>query len=368
MDNSYTMLGAEFSLYSGKVRAYLRYKAIPFEEVTATSAVYRDIIVPKTGVRYMPVVLTPEHQAVQDTTDIIDFLEPRFPKAPIYPTTPCQRLCALLFELYGDEWLLVPAMHYRWAYNRDFVVQEFAGLQTDYDDPAQRLAAAQKAIDYFSGSLPYLGVTDQTKKLVENSYEGFLSEFDRHLADHPFLLGSRPSIGDFGLIGPLYAHLYRDPYSGNLMRRVAPRVADWVQRMIDPKPLQGEFLADDEVPETLQPLLQRLFSEYLPILKDTVGRLEQWLAANSDSEIPRVIGQHEFELAGVREKRCIYPYAQWMLQRVLDHYQQAEPDAQASMNSWLNSMSLNDLLSITVRSRVERENNKLVRGRGTHER
>ena len=114
MSQPYIFYGAEVSLYSGKVRAYLRYKAIPYEERLSTLAVYRQIIVPKIGRPIIPVVLTPEGEYLQDTTVIIDALEPRFPDHPVYPDTPAQRLVALLLELYGDEWLVMPAMHFRW--------------------------------------------------------------------------------------------------------------------------------------------------------------------------------------------------------------------------------------------------------------
>jgi hypothetical protein len=80
----------------------------------------------------------------------------RFPANPIYPATPCQRLVSLLFEVptyagvvcrvvfcracgsgsrhrlrgtqvYADEWLVIPAMHYRWSFpeNLDFIYREF---------------------------------------------------------------------------------------------------------------------------------------------------------------------------------------------------------------------------------------------------
>ena len=47
----YQLLGAEASYYTGKVRAYLRWKGIPFREVLSTRSVFADIIVPRTGVR-----------------------------------------------------------------------------------------------------------------------------------------------------------------------------------------------------------------------------------------------------------------------------------------------------------------------------
>eukprot|EP00959_Pyramimonas_sp_CCMP1952_P409564 8583323-Pyramimonas_sp.AAC.2 len=40
---------------------------------------------------------------------------------------------------------------------------------------------------------------------------------------------SRPSLGDVALMGPFYAHLYRDPVPGHLMKTRAPLVARWVR-------------------------------------------------------------------------------------------------------------------------------------------
>ena len=44
-----TLYGAEVSYFTGKVRAYLRWAAIPFEEVLSTADVYRQVIVPAVG-------------------------------------------------------------------------------------------------------------------------------------------------------------------------------------------------------------------------------------------------------------------------------------------------------------------------------
>jgi len=126
--HAFTHYGADFSMYSGKTRSYLRYKGIPFEEQLATAKVYRKILIPNTGVAMIPVLETPEGEFIQDTTAIIDSLEKRFGRS-VYPATPKQRLVALLLmELYADEWLLIPAMHFRWSFpriNRKFIYGEF---------------------------------------------------------------------------------------------------------------------------------------------------------------------------------------------------------------------------------------------------
>ena len=46
-----------------------------------------------------------------------------------------------------------------------------------------------------------------------------------------YLLGGRPCLADFAFMGPMYAHLYRDPYPSVIMKNVSPRVAEWVERM-----------------------------------------------------------------------------------------------------------------------------------------
>lgn len=182
----------------------------------------------------------------------------------------------------------------------------------------------------------YFGIGRPMHAAVERSYEGFLDEFNAHLAHYPFLLGSRPSIGDFGLIGPLYAHLYRDPCPGKLMRERAPNVARWVERMQQPEPLSGDFLANDEIPATLLPILARMFREQGPALCDTVRAVAQWCAGHPDADrLPRVIGSHSFHLEGSSNVRTIQPYAQWMFQRPLQYYQQLPAAERERIDPWL---------------------------------
>ncbi|MBK6559245.1 MAG: glutathione S-transferase C-terminal domain-containing protein [Comamonadaceae bacterium] len=38
-----------------------------------------------------------------------------------------------------------------------------------------------------------------------------LDLLDAHFAQHRFLFGERPTLGDFGLVGSMYGHLGRDP-------------------------------------------------------------------------------------------------------------------------------------------------------------
>lgn len=352
MAEPYIHYADEVSLYSGKTRAYLRYKNISFREVTPTMEVYREVIVPAVKRPIIPLVGTPEGQLLQDTTVIIDALEQRHTDCPIYPPGPQQRLAALLLELFGDEWLVMPAMHYRWQYKRQnlrFILNEFGGmLKPGWPKLLHPVAGVAPAVMFGNMYKDYFGLRRGMHQAVEESYLGFLDEFNNHLAEHDFLFGSRPSIGDFGLIGPLYAHLYRDPAPGKLMKQRAPQVARWVERMQHPEPLSGEFLADDQVPETLMPILARQVREQFPVLADTVRRVGEWAIAHPDKRYPpRTLGSHRYTLQGRSAERKVQPYVQWMLQRPLRHYQTLPPEQKAKADRWLAPIGAIDTLSIS---------------------
>lgn len=320
---AYTLYGSEHSLYTGKARAYMRYKDLDWEERVATREVYRNTILPNIGAPIIPVLATATGEYVQDTTDIIDFLEARHPQASVYPVAPVQRLVALLLELYGDEWLIIPAMHYRWSVldqQYEFVMSEFGKLSNPGASYEEQIAIGEKTSRPFRGMVPALGITEETIPGIEAAYLAFLEQLNTHFARFDFLLGSRPSIGDFGFIGPLYAHLGRDPVPKALMQDRAPHVYAWVERMNKPLPLSGEYLAGDEIPDTLLPILATLCRDQLPDVLDVIEHNSAWLEANVGGSIPRFLGMHPFTFGTATGERCISSYAQWLFQRPWSHY------------------------------------------------
>ena len=353
---AYKLYGAAISLYTGKARAYLRYRNVPYVEEPGDPEIFERV-----GFRMIPVLHTPDDELIQDTTVIIDHLEATFAGPSVYPDGPVQRLIALLFEVYGDEWLVIPAMHYRWAYNLDFILEEFGKMRLpDASPEAQRELGAEISAP-FRGSLPFLGITDDTIAGIESAYETLLRQLNEHFADHQFLLGSRPSIGDYGLMGPLYAHNYRDPWSGDQMRRIAPNVARWVGSMNTPAPNSGRFLANDEVPRTLLPLLEVMFAESMPALFATLDANAAWIDANPDAEeLPRAVGEHEFTIGGMRGTRMIRAYSQWMLQRPLNHYQSLTGKHRERADRLLDSVGGTRWMQSVIRRPVTRRNNKLA--------
>jgi glutathione S-transferase len=362
MTDKHILYAAEFSLYSGKARSYLRYKRIPFDEVLSSLSVYKNTIVPKTGVRFIPVVRTPDNRYLQDTSHISDTLETDFPQRPVLPGGPCQRLASLLLELYGDDWLLIPAMHYRWNHdNFPFIFDEFGRTLFPRWPGFVRRILGKRIGSRFRGFLPALGITTTNRTAIEAWFEkDFLPSLNRHFETHDFLLGGHPTIGDFGFVGPLYAHLSRDPDPGTLMRRDAPAVCAWIERMNQSGGHYGELLVNDEVPETLSTIFERMFNEHWPVLASTALKLQQWAQENDSAAVPRRIGEHQFSINGVTATRAVLPYSIWKMQRPLDYYRSLSGNAKIEVDRFLQGVGGLEALQFELPQRVTRVNNILT--------
>ena len=356
------LYGSKFSLYTGKVRSYLIQKGIPFEEITSTLKVYKNFIIPRTGVRYVPVIQTDNDEVIQDTSDIIDCLELAYPENSIYPVTSKQKLVSLLLEVYGDEWLVIPAMHYRWNYprlNGRFINGEFGRLVMPRAPKLIQRFLGKKLGRKFNAFVPGLGISEKNIAVIERSYEQLLRDLNAHFAQHDYLLGGKPTIGDFGFIGPLYAHLYRDPAPRALMQKVAPNVCAWVERMNKPNLSKVDLPSDDTVPATLTPILQRMAKEHLPVLNDTNRLLAEWRKANPMAdEVDRFIGKHDFKIDGVSGQRLVLPYSLWMLQRPMSVYRSLENTDE--IDGYFRSIGFTEFQQIELHNPLKRQNNKLM--------
>lgn len=356
---SATMFGAAPSLFSGKARSYLDWKGVAYTEELPVHPVFTGEVVPKVGRPVIPVIRLEDGTLLQDTTVIIDHFEAATKGPSIYPDTPRQRLAALLLECFGDEWLVIPAMHYRWHYNEEWVYGEFGKTALPDGTPEEQYEAGKKRGQMFKGFVPMLGITEATIPAIEASYEALLADLDAHFAAHDFLFGTRPSIGDYGLIGPLYAHNYRDPKSGEMMKRLAPNVARWVERIIAPKPLSGEFLVGDAIPETLMPVLSRMMSEHIPYLENVAALLGDWAKDNEGQEVPRAVGFTNFKIEGVSGERAALPFSLWMLQRALDYLASLVGEARLEAEAMLLECGGEALVSFQMPVRLTFEDFKI---------
>jgi len=379
-DHSYIMYGSPPSLYSGKVRSYLRKKGLSYSERLTCHPDYFAKIMPAVGRYIIPVIECADGTIVQDTSEIIDFLETRHSGPSVYPESPKQKVAALILELFGDEGMLRPAMHYRWNFdddNDDFVSLEFGRFMVPTAPDADAKAFAKPVKAQMSGLLPVLGVTAATIPAIEAGYADLLTALDAHFLTHPYLLGGRPTIADYGLYAPLYAHLSRDPAPSLLMKKTANRVWRWVERMTAPDLDKPEFpdmpdalLAQDEIPETLANILKLVASDYLPEIVSLVDYINHYISENAPTEgapiitdpAKRSLGGFHTIIRGTDHRLAARHYSIWMLQRVQDAYCELSDTDQSDVETMLEAVGLTALISSKCARRIERINHTEVWG------
>jgi glutathione S-transferase len=270
MANVYRIFGAELSPYSVKVRSYFRYKGIPHRwivrNVDSTAEYQKYAKLP-----IVPLVVTPEDTGIQDSTPIIERLEPLFPQPSIHPSDPVAAFVSVLLEEFGDEWGNKWMFHYRWAREVDQIccAGRIARMMMPTADEAQFSVAAANVRERMVARVWFVGSNPQTAPQIEASFGDTIGILETHLANRAYLFGARPSFGDFAMWGQLY-NLWTDPTPGAIIEGRAPNMLAWIHRMLWPR-AEGEFETWASLEPTLMPLLQR-----------QVGRLFMpWTAANA---------------------------------------------------------------------------------------
>lgn len=372
----YRLFGMPGSLYTAKARSYLIKQQIDFEEAIPADPEW-PAITKAIGRWIIPVLVTPTGEIIQDGTAIIDHVEAAgLARASAYPATPVHRAVSLIFELFGGEGLLRPAMHYRWdfdAENLDFLRTDFVAALMPGATGDVRDAVFGAASGRMRKAKTAFGVSPETAPTIEASYEAFLALLDAHFARHPYLLGGRPTIGDYGLIAPLYPHLARDPYPATMMKTRFYWVWRWVERMnasralLDGLSADEQLQPDDAVPDTLVALLRYIADDFLPELVAHVAFANRWIDDHPDLQtgtngLPdpgtRAIGMASFDWRGHTISTMVMPYRFYLLQRV----RAAIADAGAPMGVLLANTGLHALADLKTHRRVERIGNLEVWG------
>ncbi len=319
-----TVYGPEVSYFTGKLEAVLRFMELPYRPVAAGPA---DLAGP-TGVAQVPGMQLADGRWLTDTTPIIAWLDERYPDAAVIPRDPVVAFFSRLLEDYADEWLWRPAMHYRWdypegAYHLSRILVDEAARHIPLPAFVKRPLIRNRQRSLFTKGD---GVTPATWNHVEKIYLDSLAQFDAILKTRPYLLGTRPSLADFGFFGPMFRHFAMDPPSARIMRETAPAVFEWVARVWNAQSsvTGGELLV--QTPDDWGPILDTIGSGYLPYL---CANAEAWKAGRSHFDV-------DIEDAPYRHIRTA-PYRVWCLEELRRHFNALSDPEQATARTRLEA-------------------------------
>ena len=318
------LYGSRVSYYTGKLEAYLRYKGIAYT-LHGTPYDRAKELKEKVGAVQMPIVDREDGRWMSDTTPILFELEKEYPDNSIMPDDPVVGFIARLIEDYADEWLWRSAMHYRWSYpySRELLSNI---LVDEISVPVRaprfilRRMIRRRQVKYFTKKD---GVTPSTWDHVEQGYFNALDGMTRVLEKRPYMLGSKPSLADFGLMAPMFRHFSQDPDPEEIMRTRAPLVYEWVARMWSAdEPEGGGFIS--EVDDVFQPLLKEVCETHLEQLTSNAAAF-----AKGDKTF-------EMDVQGCRYRDLsVSRYRVYCLECLRESFAGLDPNAQAKVRELL---------------------------------
>lgn len=363
-----TLYGVSHSMYTGRARSYLIKADIPYRERAPNTRHYMNTVLPRAGGRFsMPTLELADGTVIRDSGAISDYFEEDSGHT-FSPVTPKQRIVSRLFDVIGAEGLMRPAMHYRWNFDAENLELIMFHMNMIAPPGDTRLEMAGNIAAQMRKATVNMGVIPETQGFVEALYAEQLAALNSHFAAHPYLLGARPCMGDFGLMSPLFGHLGRDPKPLSMMLARGVGVFRWLERMnrrdadlvgFDCK--DETYLDDDEIPETLMDLLRIMAQDFVPETLAAAAVINNWIAEQdelpSGTQCLRGVGFAEFDVNGTTISALAQPYRFYLLKRVQDEYAALCAADKAAVDAMLAACSMKPLLDATLSRDVVLQNN-----------
>jgi glutathione S-transferase len=215
------------SPFSDKVRRALAYKNLPFEihevdRAAAAAGTYRHV----SAIGKFPAIDHGGH-CVQDSTDIIEYLDEKFPGRPLLPANHRDRGLAHAIEEWADESLYFYEMTIRltWEHNLERGLDEFA--QSMPGLPRDQLR--KMIIDGVTALTSAQGVGRKSRETVIRDVERHMAALDAMLHGRDWLVGDALSVADLAVIAQLHALLFADEACEAL--DCTGRVKAWMARV-----------------------------------------------------------------------------------------------------------------------------------------
>lgn len=308
MDKTYTLYTMDNSPYSDKIRALLNYKCIPFTEITENLEIRFSVLQARTGRTMVPVIITPDDEALNDSTPMAAFLEERHAQPPTRwneaSDTDAMGMDALamLLEDYADEWLVRIMLCSRWYHEADSQ-QNAVIIATGMSHGLYGIDYQQVAKDFPPGiisTVPRMGATPENAEGWYAMVPRILGEMATALQSSDYLSGDSAHLLDFAFYGMLN-QMRRDP-SGCVWLAEGPEaVAAWLARLEERIKTAGKEAGgprDDA--EALVPLVAEAASTYFRMA------VANALAVESESKEPvhaTLTDGFEFEAAPAKYNR-----------------------------------------------------------------
>ncbi|EPS44773.1 hypothetical protein H072_1202 [Dactylellina haptotyla CBS 200.50] len=376
-NTQYILIGADQSMFTQKVRAYLRNNAIPFQDIASDVKIFKTVVLPNAPYPLIPNLMvvsqdTKKFQVIQDSKVIMDYIQ----KMHGLPESvgAKRQFADTLFEMVLDDFFFLHILNWRWGRPSQ---QKY--LEYTFGDSSQPFEVAcntgARVLNLVGGRTSTLGLTEKTMPVFNEQLSVFLDMLTQHLETYQFLLGNELTRADYSLYGHLAAGLLRDPAPYEWLTSTYPVVHAYVQRVaglsvqwgskdVVQVEIKGDTLVScnttmginrggadvektDTVPEGSTKLTALVMRDYITVLGPSVQATIEFLKrqeGKGEVVVPRGLKPEftfEFTLHGkdgkaVKEMRAVTTHCVYMLQRLLDTTYR--PQVRAEVDRWMGEV------------------------------
>ncbi|WP_448579116.1 glutathione S-transferase family protein [Thermaurantiacus sp.] len=227
-----TLYQFEISPFADKVRRVLRWKGLAFStvEVLVSKRNAHKAISPSGK---FP-ALVHEGRVIVDSTDILRYLDARFPERPIAPDHPRDRALATLLEDWADESLYFYDLAMRpWPRNRDWFVDDLLA----HERGLSRAVLARAIPGAIAGVARTQGLGRKSEATLVADLAQLYDALEVWLDGGDWLCGPRLSSADIAV--RVMVNVIDRTIEGARLRRARQRLDSWCLRVDEAAPPEG---------------------------------------------------------------------------------------------------------------------------------
>ncbi|HAQ36824.1 MAG: hypothetical protein CMF74_04585 [Maricaulis sp.] len=353
----YRLISSPESIASAKMRLYLRWRNIPVRETTANRLVLKSEVVPRLKRVDIPVLITPSNETIQDSREMIDFLERREPGDRLVPEAPKEKFASRLIELFADDWLAPVTSYAIWTGEDSRAAVSLAGML--YPEHGEKeLARVARMLDaQVRAKLGRQGLIEKTWTTQATRLTEFVALLDKHLSCHPYLLGAKPSVADCAVAAGLIALWSESRFGAELSAKV-PAVTAWVHHINGGGTGVLRPMAKSDT-DTLPGLLRFMAEQVLPHALGATEAAADWADSHPGRiNLPRSIGSSSGKRDPMGVSRDFTPSTAWLLQRVLETLDVEGAKRSAAFNALLRDSGCEMLTRYSPRRELRHEHHR----------
>jgi glutathione S-transferase len=171
-------------------------------------------------------VLEWDGERVQDSSDIVAFIESRAPEPRVYPEAPLERARAFVFEDWADESLYWFEVYFR--FNDEEARERAIELLCAGRPSLERKLFARVAIPKLQKQLRAQGIARLPRHRVEEAFFAHLENLEILLEPTGWLVGDRQTIADIAVAAQLDEVIRTSPLADRVLGH--RRLATWLER------------------------------------------------------------------------------------------------------------------------------------------